>query len=251
MTTLFPAPEILAVLCAAVFVAAVLRGLTGFGFALAAVPLMSLVVEPARAVVMAIVLQLLVGVRDLITLHGMLDRPSLVRMSAGAVLGTPAGVALLLVLDPAVMRLAIALVVFAGLAFLLKAPQKPAADRLTLALPMGIVAGAFAGLAAMPGPPAVAYFLGVDRPAAVKRASLMIFFFATSVIAIPLLLAGGEVDGGITLASLVALPVLVAGTAVGTWLFRRTSEAGYRNLAIATLAVMALMSGLRGLAGLL
>ena len=246
-----PQPHVLAAVAGAVLLAAVLRGLTGFGFALAAVPLMSFSIEPSEAVALAMLLQLMIGVRDIIALHAVLDRPSLARMSLGAVIGTPAGVALLVVLDPSLMRLAIAAVVLAGLGFMFRAPQAPAADRLRLAFPTGIVAGVFAGLAAMPGPPAVAYFLGVDRPAAVKRASLMIFFFVTSLIAIPLLVAGGEVGLPIVLTGILALPVFVAGTAIGTRLFRRTSETSYRSLAIATLVAMAVMSGARGLLGLL
>jgi hypothetical protein len=44
-----------------VFVAAVLRGLTGFGFAILAVPLLGMVIDPVQAVVFAIVMQLLIG----------------------------------------------------------------------------------------------------------------------------------------------------------------------------------------------
>ncbi|UOM36159.1 sulfite exporter TauE/SafE family protein [Acuticoccus sp. I52.16.1] len=246
-----PEPHVLLVLCGAVLLAAFLRGLTGFGFALAAVPLLSLVIAPAQAVTMAMLLQLMVGLRDVVALHTILDRPSLARLSLGAVVGTPFGVALLVVLEPAVMRLAIAALVIVGLVFLLRAPKVASADRLALAIPTGLVAGLFAGLAAMPGPPAVAYYLGTDRPAHVTRASLMVFFFVTSLIAVPLLAVNGEVDFAIAGASLIAFPVFLLGTALGTRLFARTSETGYRKLAIGVLGVMALAAGARGLAGLI
>ncbi|WP_226573028.1 sulfite exporter TauE/SafE family protein [Acuticoccus sediminis] len=246
-----PEPHILAAVLGSVLAAAILRGLTGFGFALAAVPLLSLVVSPEQAVTLAMLLQLMIGIRDSIALHAVLDRPSLARLSIGALLGTPVGVAFLTVLEPSVMRVAIAVIVIVGLVFILRAPKKAAADRLRLAVPTGIVAGLFAGLAAMPGPPAVAYYLGTDRPANVTRASLMIFFFVTSLIAVPLLFLNGAVDLTIAGASVVAFPVFILGTAIGTRLFRRTSETGYRSLAIATLVLMALAAGIRGIAGLL
>ena len=44
-----------------VFVAAVLRGFTGFGFGLAAVPLLSLVLPPAEVVPLVITLQVVIG----------------------------------------------------------------------------------------------------------------------------------------------------------------------------------------------
>lgn len=45
----------------AVFAAAVLRGITGFGFALAAVPLISLVLAPVQGAAIAILLQCMIG----------------------------------------------------------------------------------------------------------------------------------------------------------------------------------------------
>ncbi len=161
------------------------------------------------------------------------------------------GVALLVVLEPAVMRIAIAGLVIVGLVFMLRAPKVASANRLRLAIPTGLVAGLFAGLAAMPGPPAVAYYLGTDRPANVTRASLMVFFFVTSLIAVPLLAWNGEIDIEVTSASVIAFPVFIAGTAIGTHFFARTSETGYRKLAIGVLFVMALAAGARGLAGLM
>jgi hypothetical protein len=52
--------------CLAVLGAAILRGFSGFGFALAAVPLASLIVAPTKAVAIAVLLQATVGVRDVI-----------------------------------------------------------------------------------------------------------------------------------------------------------------------------------------
>ena len=45
----------------AVFLAAILRGFTGFGFALAAVPLLSLTLPPARVVPIVVILQAIVA----------------------------------------------------------------------------------------------------------------------------------------------------------------------------------------------
>ncbi|WP_420344188.1 hypothetical protein [Paenirhodobacter sp.] len=72
----------------AVLAAAFLRGLTGFGFALAAVP-------PVEAVTIAVLLQLAVGLRDVMALRGSYDRGAVLRLGAGALLGTPFGVALM------------------------------------------------------------------------------------------------------------------------------------------------------------
>lgn len=236
---------------ASVLGAAVLRGVTGFGFALAAVPLLGLFLPPAQGVAAVILMQAMVGLRDVASLRRSLDLPSLGRLAVGAAVGTPAGVWLLARLDPAALRLAIAATVAIGLAFLLRAPapDAPPKDRRE-AWPAGLLAGLFGGLAAMAGPPAVAYFLRRGTPPATARASLMCFFFATSLMALPGMGMAGLVDRPTVLLSVLCLPMLLGGTWLGGRIFARTSEAGYRRLAIAVLAAMAAASAARGAAGL-
>ncbi len=234
---------------AAVFLAAVLRGLTGFGFALAAVPMMSFLIPPAQAVAIAILLQCAVGLKDLIVSGGLVQRRALALMTLGALLGTPLGVWGLTRLDPDAMRLVIALLVGVGLAALLL--RLKLGDSTPMALGAGVTAGLFSGLAAMPGPPAIAYFLGTRTPAAVTRASLMVYFFLTSLLTLPGLLWAGEVRRETLLTSAIALPALFIGTWAGGLAFQRLDEGGYRTAAIALLGLTAALTAVRGLSGLL
>ena len=247
-----PQAGTLVLACLSVAVAGVLRGLTGFGFALAAVPLLSMFLVPAKAVALVICMQALVGFRDVVQVGRLVEWPAVARLSAGAVVGTPAGVALLAWLNPAAMRLAIAALVGMGLAMLLRPGRAPvpapqgAAPSARGALPTGVLSGLFGGLAAMAGPPAIVWFMRGGRPPAVMRASLMVFFFATSVIAAPMLVWNGVLDLEVLILGLCALPVLILSTSAGARLFARTSDAGYRRVALGVLAAMAAASALRG-----
>ncbi|MAD36089.1 sulfite exporter TauE/SafE family protein [Tistrella sp.] len=234
----------------AVFAAAILRGITGFGFALAAVPLMSLAVPPAQAVAVALLLQSFVGLRDVVALRADTDHRTLAFLSLGAVLGTMPGIWLLDRLSPDVMRIVIAGVVMLGLAVLIGRPQGLLRPGRGSAVGAGLVAGLFSGLAAMPGPPAIAYFLGTATPAKRVRASLMVFFFFTSLMALPGLALAGQLHRDQVIAALVALPALIVGTWAGGRVFARLSEGNYRRAAIGLLAITAGISALRGLNGL-
>ena len=57
--------ETLSIAVLGVFAASLLRGFTGFGFGIAAVPLLSLALPPAKAVPFVVVLQVVVGVAGL------------------------------------------------------------------------------------------------------------------------------------------------------------------------------------------
>lgn len=239
-TTLF---VLLAVACAAF-----LRGLAGFGFALAAVPLLSLVLPPVQAVTLAILLQLPVGVQDLLQQRGRAHRPSLIRLTLGAALGTPLGLAALTLLRPDVARVLIAALVLAGLGLILRHRPAGATLRPGLAWGAGLVAGVFSGLAAMPGPPAVAYYLGAGTTPAQTRASLLLFFFAAALMAVPGLWLAGAIDGAALGLGAVSLVPMGLGTWAGSRAFTRLDPAQYRRIAVAIMALSALLAGGRGLA---
>jgi uncharacterized protein len=242
-----PLPPMLAATCAVVAVSAVLRGLTGFGFSLAAVPLLSLFLPPASAVSIAVLLQVFNGAADLATVRALVEWRSVSRLSLGAIVGTPPGILLLNWLDADTMRVLVALAVCAALPALLRPPAPHPDGSLGFALPAGVLAGFFGGLAAMPGPPAITYFLYSGTPAARMRASLMIFFFLTSVIAVPGLYAARLLHLAELAASLAALPFMLGCTYLGGRIFAATGERHYRRIAVTVLVLMALTTGAKGI----
>lgn len=240
----------LELLALATVAAGFLRGVTGFGFALAAVPFYSLSLPPVEAVIMAQMLQIAAAPGDLIRHRRAIDARALRLLCAGALVCTPPGAYVATRLDADVMRLAIAVFVLAGLAALLsrlRVPEGPGA-----AIAAGGLAGLLGGLAAMPGPPAVAYFLGRDTDRAAARASLLLFFAFTAAIALLSMTLGAQVLSWEMMRGAALLyPVMIAGTWMGTQLFRRMGEGHYRQAALAVLFVSALLTGIKGLGGLL
>lgn len=239
----------LGLLALAVFAAGVLRGVTGFGFAMAAVPLMSLVVSPVQAVLTAQVLQAVAVPVDLRRFRADLDRPALKRLMLGMLVGTPLGVWLLTSLPEAVMRLVIAGIVLAGLLALWAKIRLP--DRRAVAWAAGGLSGLCAGMAAMPGPPAVAYFLGRDATPQATRASLMVFFGGTAILALSILALTRGIDLMQAAQALLVFPVMLLGTRSGGWIFAAMDARLYRQAAMGLFFVTAVLAGARGVGGIL
>ncbi|WP_102226815.1 sulfite exporter TauE/SafE family protein [Acidimangrovimonas sediminis] len=243
--------ETLAVVIAAVFLSAFVRGLAGFGFALAAVPAVSFFAPPLEAVALAVMLQLIVGLRDVVTLRGSLHLPSLARLAIGSLIGIPIGIAALAGLSPNAARILIAFAVLSGLGLILRRRPAGTAPHPGLALGAGVASGVFSGLAAMPGPPAVAYYLTTGLAPVQTRATLLVFFCFTSAMAMPGLVLAGAIDRQSLMLTALSLPAMLIGTWAGMAAFRRLDHAQYRRLAIAVMACSALFAGARGLAGLI
>ncbi|MAZ25820.1 MAG: hypothetical protein CL868_01925, partial [Cytophagaceae bacterium] len=92
---------------------------------------------------------------------------------------------------------------------------------------------------------------GRAQPAACTRASLMVFFFVTALMALPGLYWSGQLSAGLFVQAVIAFPAMLLGTWAGGLGFRRLGEGGYRAAALLLLAAMALLTGLRGILGLL
>jgi uncharacterized membrane protein YfcA len=231
--------------------AGVLRGFTGFGFALAAVPLASLALPPARVVPVVLLLQLAIGARDCVRERHLTDRGAVARLVLGCLAGTPVGIAALALLPGAEVRLALGAIVLVAVVATYRGPGRALRRRGWMAALAGVASGICNGLAAMSGPPAVLYFLAVEPDRVVTRSSLMVYFFFATAIALPGVVAAGLVDRTVGLLAAASLPVMWAGGRLGTWGFRRAGHRSYRVGAAFALLLAALAAIARGLAGLL
>jgi uncharacterized protein len=234
-----------------IFFAAVLRGFTGFGFAIAAVPLLSLIISPSQAVPLAIMLQLCGGLVDLPRQRHNCHWPSLNWLLVGATVGSPVGVLALICIPAPIVRLIIsaicALVVAAlGLGFNLRTMPRGAATVL-----IGMTAGLFNGLAAMPGPPAVAYYMACPLRPVMIRASLLVFFAITSIVAAVSLFITGLLETEVILLTAGGLPIMALGTWLGEHLFKGSIGRTHRMISLSLLAGVAVLSGSNALIELL
>jgi len=234
-------------LFAVVLISGFIRGLTGYGFALIASPLLAAMLAPADAVPAVIMLQLgsgLIGMRR--ALRDCLPRQTTVLVAA-ALITTPAG-ALLLHLVPAdAMRLVIAGLTLTALAILLWGRKRPQGHSTGFAIPFGLAAGLFGGACAIPGPPIIAYFMTIASDPRSSRASMNVVFVAIGLVALITGLVGGLITPLSFMIALVTSPAMVIGTVVGGRLFGRIAATTYRRIGLISLAVSASAAAARSL----
>lgn len=241
------APKLVLLSVASIFVASLLRGYTGFGFALAAVPLLSLFMDPTEAVPVAIGLQLAGSLLDFRQASQTCDWPSLRWLMVGAVIGSPLGTLVLSTISAPAARLAISAITMLAVFALQRGFALPDTPPRPLTSIAGFFSGLFNGLAAMPGPPVVAYYMSLPVPRQVGRASLMVFFLLTSITATVSFVGVGLMNLHTVTLSLLGLPVMWLGTKLGEFAFRRGSDAMHRQVSIVSLGAIALVSAVKGI----
>ncbi len=230
-----------------VFAAALLRGFTGFGFGLAAVPLLSLALPPAKVVPFVVMLQVIVGVVGLRPAWRSCDWRAVRGLSPGLVLGIPIGVAILTAFRADAVRFVIGGVILASVLLLWRGFRLPPRPSPVLTAAVGLVAGVMSGLASMGGPPIVVYLIALSHRVTVVRASSIVYFMFAALLSLLLMVWKGLIDREILLWSLASVPVLIAGNYAGNWGFSRSAPHHHRITALVTLSVLALLLIAKGL----
>ena len=230
---------LLPVALAMVFLAAIVRGFTGFGFSIAAVPLLSLITTPAQAVPVVLLLQALVSLSGLRAALRVCDWRSLRVLALGALVATPLGAIGLARLPAAPVRVGIAAIVLAAVLVLGRGVRMRVAPRFARVLPFGLLSGLCNGLVGMPGPPVIAFYLASPVETGVARASMIVFFLLTALLALVPLGWFGMVGTAALLQAGLGAPLVWLGSLLGARLYRASPERHYRPVALVLLSVTA------------
>ena len=182
---------------AALVVAAsgIIRGFTGFGGGLLMAPLLTVLFGPVEAFAVFSAVSSI----SYIPLYKRAVRlafwPELTPLLSGIMIATPAGVALLIVSDPDLVRRAI---------------------------------GGINGFAGVGGPPMVIYFLGAPADTETQRANILITTGLVSMMILVSVAIGGGVTGATMARAAVLLPASLFGTWAGVRLFAAAPGESYR-----------------------
>lgn len=233
-----------------IFLAAIVRGYSGFGFSLLAITSLSLIFPPAQIIPAIFLLEIAASLHMLPAIWRDVHWRSLAFLMAGTVAGTPLGVHALANVPQAPMTLALAIFVLVATFLLWRGlslktmPSGPAT--LAVGAATGIANGAFG----IGGPPVILFYFASPAGHAAGRASLVAFFILTDATGLLFLSREGLVTREAGLMALAFLPALVAGVWLGARSFRTADPARFRQIVLIILACLALMTAAKAVLAL-
>jgi uncharacterized membrane protein YfcA len=235
-------PRSLVFLAAISFIAAMSRGFSGFGAALIFVPLASTIVSPKVAAPLLLIVDAVLALGFIPNAWRNANRGEVGVMAFGALFGIPLGALALLRLDPLVIRWTIVALAALMLALLLSGWRYRGRPNTPLTFGVGAFAGVFSGAAQVGGPPVVAYWLGSSMPPANTRASIILYFSASTAIAVVSYLAGGILNASVLGLALLMGPVYGLGLFIGARLFGVADESFFRRICYALIVIAIVVS---------
>jgi uncharacterized membrane protein YfcA len=224
---------ILAVLAVAVAAGAVIQGSIGFGYALLAVPAMALVLPwavPVTPLLLALPMTVLMSARE----WRSIDTGGFVLITAGRLVGTVAGVALLVLAPKGWLSTLTGLLIVAAALGSFLTPNFEVNDRARIA--GGVASGVVGTVAALGGTPLALVYQ--DRSGPELRSTLAISFVVGILMSLAGLWLAGKVEARHAVLALELLPCLLGGLWASHWVVERLDERWLRPavLAFATVA---------------
>jgi uncharacterized membrane protein YfcA len=218
--------------------AAFIQALSGFGFALFAVPLLAILIGPKDTVLLSNLLSTFSTGMQARNLRHSADRRAAFTLMAGSAAGMPVGLVVLLLVEPRVLQLVIAVVVIISTVAIMRGLALHAAGLLG-DLAAGVTSGVLNTSTSMSGPPIVLYLQGKGMEPLPFRATIATFFFATSATAVVLLLLVGQVRPYVFVAWALCVPAIFTAQTAGNRLFHRVNVVLFRRMVYAILFVSA------------
>jgi uncharacterized membrane protein YfcA len=194
--------------------AGVVRGYSGFGFAVIAALCLNFVVTPIESIIVAITLDLLSSLCLLKGVNADIDRPLVTKLITGMLVATPFSLFIVSWISSDALKLLIAgLSMIAGGLIMLDLRLSWLDKRYSLAV------GAFSGFGmtagSAGGPPLVLYLLNLMMDSNELRATAIVFFMASALTSMIGLTAIGVVNSHLLIISFALLPSALVGNLLG------------------------------------
>jgi uncharacterized membrane protein YfcA len=221
----------------------VLKGATGAGAPIIAVPVMAMYFGVPIAVAVFAVPNLLANVWQAWTHRtDQLPLPFMIMFGAGGAAGTLVGTMLLANLPGSALTLIVAFAVFVYVGFRLMRPGWVLRYRLAekLSLGIGVLAGTMFGASGLSAPVTLSFLNAMKLDRRQFIATVTFFFTMMALVQIPMLFAYGIMDGRRFMISTSALLPIVLFMPVGSWLARYISREMFDKLVLVLLTLIAI-----------
>lgn len=232
----------------AVFFSSLIQTVTGFGFSLLAVPIMSMAVPTELAVVLSATLSTFTSGGQAWTERHHGDRPTIKRLVLAAFVGMPFGLAILTVASSQQLKIGLAIVIILFLIVNLRGFRLENAST-PVDMGAGFVAGVLSTSLSTNGPPLVMALHARHFSPEIFRGTISMVLVSLSVVSLGLFAVTGHFTTDVAWSLLVAGPALVVGFFIGHRVRGNINPARFRGLVTLLLAATAAVTIVSVVAG--
>ncbi|NLK00205.1 MAG: sulfite exporter TauE/SafE family protein [Clostridia bacterium] len=211
-----------------VLAASILQAGTGFGFSIAAMPFLLLLLEPHTAVQLNIILSIFISLAMVYKIHTKVRGKVLTRLIGGSILGVFPGLWIFFLFDLRFLKIFVSIsILISTILLITKVKIRKSRFREVV---VGFLSGFFTSSMGIPGPPLLVYFSGTKADKSMLRGTALAYF----AFIYPLSLLLQFFTYGISLDtlkySLWSLPFAAMGISVGQWVFTKLNQENFEKI---------------------
>ncbi len=222
-------------------VAAFAQAMSGFGFSLMSIPLLTLICTRTDAVVSSTMVGLVTQLWMAIKLRAEVDRNVLRWALPASIVGMPVGIVIGHVVNDRAMRIAVGIaVLFAVVAINRGFTAHGRPSRVDSVA--GVISGILSTTTGTNGPPLVVALAGRSLAPGVTRATLSALFCAANIVSLALFAADGSVSNRAPIIAAIGVIPALGIRAGSEGLFRKLDPARYRRLVLGLLTVAGIVA---------
>ncbi len=223
------------------FLAGWVQGVTGFGSALVAIPLLTLFIDIKEAVPLCMITNLIITTYLAIQLRKHFDRKKILPLCVGAIPGILIGATVLKAVPSQTIRILLGTLLIAYSLYSLFFTIKPRSLHKAWGYIAGFGSGAIGAAFSAGGPPTIIYSTMNNWSKNEIKATLTAFFCFNSYLG-----ASAHAISGITTLAvlkyfLISSPFVLLGTALGSYCYRFFRKESYLKVVFSFLVLMGIM----------
>jgi uncharacterized membrane protein YfcA len=231
----------LALIALVIAFASYVQAISGFGFALLAVPLMGLAIDIRLAVVVSTLSAVSTNAVHAWNDREVANKQVAKRIILSAFVGMPIGLAVLVWFSQEQLQLLVGITVLVVTLLLVRRVHVPT-SRSFYDVIAGFISGVLATSVSTNGPPLVVVLQAKKMPADEFRATLNVVFAIVGIISLGMFALAGRITSDAAVATLWAAPGLAAGLWGGRRIRGRISESQFQKMVLVLLAATGLAS---------
>lgn len=221
-----------------IFVGSLTQGMTGFGFAMVTIPLLSMIIDIKFAVVLAVLCGTVINLGLVVQMRKEIKLGEVKNLIIGNLIGTPIGAYLLTSFDSSLLKQLLGFCILIFLIFTIFKIIKPVGLDRKWGYLFGFFAGVLGGALNTSGPPILIFMFLQGWDKVEQKAALSGFFITASAASIISYTAMDIITLEIFKEFLYVLPVVLAGIFLGHYLFGKVSTKFYNKLVLIGLSLI-------------
>ena len=231
-----------------IFATSIVQSVSGFGFALLAVPLMVFVIDLQSAVIISSFVGTLSNLLQSWQLRRNIERAMTKRFLLATIIGSPVGLLLFVYANQSALKIVLGISILFGVFVLSRGLELQHVSTL-LDWAMGVLSGVLLMATSTNGPPLVFVLQARKIDPSTFRATLNVVFLVSGAFGLLMFGLAGEVLRSDVNMAAVSVPAMVLGITLGGAMRKHVRQKLFKKIVLALLAVGGVSSVLGGVFG--